>query len=152
MTWKPEQIAKEWKSFKRTFAATINRDSKNGYIVRPDQVEAEYKRQSNPHCHSLTAILTRDCPKMCQQIAVILALRGDSRFRVAHSIVLSADAKSIVADTYTGKMENGVYYYNNWPYQVVAAWRLHELKRAANAGIDLDSLPAAKAALTATAK
>lgn len=142
-----------WDAFKTVFSNTIAKRS-GGYFVG-HQVLAEYYVKGpnlpNPHCHSLTALNVRESGNRDSRIAVILVPAEPMLFLVFHSIVLSADATKILADTYAGKMVGGTYVYHGGELEVAAAWRFNELHRAASVNQDLDKLVTAGAALKASA-
>lgn len=143
---------REWRDFKRMLTLTINNDPA-GYLRKGAATPEEYLRgHGNPHCHTLTAIHADSGPKLDGRVALILTFPDSHPFKVVHSIVLSPDCKRIVADTYNGHLEGGNYVYGQWSLEIAAAWRLGELKRAANNRTDLDKLITAKAALNATAR
>ncbi len=143
----------DWNSFKTTFSNTIAKRS-GGYFVGHQVLAENYVKGPdlpNPHCHSLTALNVRESGNKDSRIAVILVPPEPMRFLVFHSIVLSADATKILADTYAGKLVDGTYRYSSGELEIAAAWRFNELRRAADVKQDLDRLVTAEAALKATA-
>lgn len=112
------------------FLETVRKES-GGYHVGPTALAADYVQSSNPHCHSLTALAVREATIRDSRAVVVLTLPSPGRVQVIHSVVVSADLKTVLLDTYKGTFRNGEYFYGTSKLAVLAAWRFSDVLRAA---------------------